>query len=525
MVRAQEIKASIRYHDNESKAPSRTFSHGSDGLNAQQVAAVEFDHRNGAVLVLAGAGSGKTTVLTRRIARLCRQQREKSTKAEGPRGILALTFTKDAALEMEGRLRTLLDSDAPLSPFPPIPPFPQIGTFHAFAYRMIRAEGNGMANWKRLGFEQSPMLMDSAARHTWLSGMRRTMDIKTSVQVLEGWLDNPFTENPVSINADQPMTDEENSQVRNEIRNRFRSHLLKSGFIGFEDMVALALRLFQDFPQVLADFQARTSHLLVDEFQDTSRDQLELVRVLMGKSRNLFLVGDDDQAIYGFRGADPGNIRAALDSFPGMQIIKLETNYRSTPAIVKYANSVFWSKAHSLRKRLVAGGKVAGGRRPAPVRKIIHSSGADQARWLGDEILRLHRKEGLAWSDIAILYRLNVLESYYRSLLERLVGSDAAAEVVLSTVHGAKGLEYQAVFFVGLEDGILPYRRRGESMPPDRLAEEQRIFYVGVTRARRFLYLCATRHRILRGKAISADISPFLQGRIFTLLRRFLRRE
>ncbi len=521
-MRAQEIKASIRYPDVESKAVTGTLPHGSEGLNAQQIAAVEFDHQNGSVLVLAGAGSGKTTVLTRRIARLCKLQRENALKAAGAGGILALTFTKDAALEMEGRLHKLLDSDATLSHFPP---FPQIGTFHAFAYGMIRAEVKGMANWKRLGFEQSPVLMDSVVRRSWVRGMRRTMDLKISVQDLEGWLDNPFTENSALFNADPATFDETDSELRKEIRGRFRSHLLNSGCIGFEDMVALALRLFQDFPQVLADFQSRTTYVLVDEFQDTSRDQLELVRILMGESRNLFLVGDDDQAIYGFRGADPGNIRAALDSFPGMQIIKLETNYRSTPAIVKYANSVFGSKAHHLRKRLVAGGKVSGGGRPPPVRKIIHSSGADQAHWIGHEILRLHQKEGLAWSEMAILYRLNVLEPYYRSLLERLVGNEAAGEVVLSTVHGAKGLEYPAVFFVGLEDGILPYRRRGESMPPERLAEERRIFYVGVTRARRFLYLCATRRRILRGKAVSADISPFLHGRIFTLLRRFLRRE
>jgi len=508
-----------------------------EGLNPQQAEAVLSDHRDGAVLVLAGAGSGKTTVLTRRIARLCMETLAATGKKETTGlpgdvagketdkagiGILALTFTKDAAHEMEERLRSLL------GPIFPASDFPRIGTFHAFAFGLIRSGSAGNPNWRRLGFARSPGLVDAAQRRAWLVGARKEIAPEVPLDRLEDWLAHPF--------EDRNPSEGDGVDLRTRLRRLFRSHLLETGAVAFDDMVALALRLLRECPDVLADFRSRTAYVLVDEFQDTSRDQLELVRMLMGESRNLFLVGDDDQAIYGFRGADPGNIDAALESFPGLRILKLETNYRSTQPIVAYANSVFRDKPRRLRKQLrvgripkafeggpAPGGPTAAG--PAPVRKIIHAQGADQAGWMAEEMRRLHRQEGLRWDEMAILFRLNILEPYYRALVERMVGPEAAKQVILSTVHGAKGLEYPAVFFMGLEDGILPYRRRGEPLPPERLAEEKRIFYVGVTRAQRFLYLCAARKRVLRGKQVAADVSPFLHGPLMAALRKLGRRE
>jgi superfamily I DNA/RNA helicase len=197
-----------------------------------------------------------------------------------------------------------------------------------------------------------------------------------------------------------------------------------------------------------------------------------------------------------------------MAAFPGMRILKLETNYRSSAPIVAYANAVFRDKPEALRKRLEAGSP--GG--TVPVRKVVHRDGAEQAAWMIAEMRRLREREGLAWEDMAVLFRLNVLETYYRSMLARLGGEEAAQGVVLATVHAAKGLEYPAVFFAGLEDGILPYHRGKEPPPPERLAEERRIFYVGVTRAQRFLYLCSCRRRFLRGKVVEAEASPFLRA-------------
>jgi DNA helicase II / ATP-dependent DNA helicase PcrA len=519
-VKTQEFKASIRLPDLESNRHHMLDDELMSGLNPQQTLAVSFDHARGAVLVLAGAGSGKTTVLTRRIAALCRQHAGDFQKISGINGILALTFSKAAALEMAERLRTFLKMEVPSSDFL------KIGTFHAFALGLIRGESLGVPNWKRLGFVNCPALIDSEKRQIWLKEVRKEiapeMAPEMTLALLETWLEHPFTEDSLETQA----------ELRTLIRSRYRDYLFSIGELGFDDMVALAIRILRDAPEVLADFQNRTAYVLVDEFQDTSVEQFELVRILMGESRNLFLVGDDDQAIYGFRGANPGNIQAALNSFPGMQILKLETNYRSTAPIVAYANLVFAGKAISLRKRLVAGrrenNKSKGASRvasPPPVRKIIHGGGVDQAIWMATEIKRLHAELGLAWNEMAILFRVNALEGYYRSLLERMVGSEASQGMVLSTVHAAKGLEYAAVFFVGLEDGILPYRGRGEILGPEQWAEEKRIFYVGVTRAQRYLYLCAVRQRILRGKQVTAEVSPFLRGRFHSALLRLGRRE
>ena len=450
-----ETKPSIHLQIVECKPTDKEWEGFSQGLNPQQIAAVEFDHETGSVLVLAGAGSGKTTVLARRIARVFAKSIEDHRPNEKSAGILALTFTKDAALEMELRVQTLLGVNANWQSSL------RFGTFHAFSYGLIRGWFNGIPNWKRLGFSKAPIL--------------------------------------------------ENSEAKERIT--------------FDNMVPLAVQLLTNFPDVLADLQTRTEYILVDEFQDTSREQLDLIKLVMGDRRTLFLVGDDDQSIYGFRGANPGNIHKAIESFPGLHILKLETNYRSTPEIVRFANSVIHGKPRALRKRLVSGVQAMPGKRFAPVCKIGHDQGGDQVVWLASEIVRLHEQEGIAYCDIAILFRLNVLHSYYRSMLEKRIGTEAAHEVVLNTVHGSKGLEYLAVFFVGLEDGILPYHRGDEKLSSERLAEERRIFYVGVTRAKRFLYLCYTRKRILRGKTVMAKKSEFLLSRFISMLFRMSRKR
>lgn len=449
------------------------------GLNAEQTAAVSADP-DCALLILAGAGSGKTTVLTRRAAYFC-------DPAFG--GVLALTFTKDAALEMETRLRASGAWERAAEP-------PWIGTFHAFAFSLIRRDGH----WERLGFMRAPRLLEEDALTAWI-GSAIESDRAVGISPTEGpgtlaaWLGDAFAE------------DADGEGARAAWRARFRRHALSEGLIGFGDMVALALRLLNGHAEVLGACRQRWPRILVDEFQDTSRDQLELVRLLAGGPQRLFLVGDDDQAIYGFRGADPGNLRAALELFPSLRVLKLETNYRSSEPIVAYANSVFRGKPAALRKRLRAGSP----RGRAPVRTLLHADGVEQARWMIGEMERLRAREGLAWSDMAVLFRINALEPYYRSALERLAGPEAAREVAFATVHAAKGLEYPAVFFVGLEDGILPHRRAGAPLPRERMDEERRIFYVGVTRAQRFLYLCACRRRILRGKPVEAGPSPFLR--------------
>jgi superfamily I DNA/RNA helicase len=472
------------------------------GLNPEQAAAVLLDHEaHGPALVLAGAGSGKTTVLARRIAR------QAELDGDGG-GILALTFTKDAAEEMEARVRGLLGRDDGDRAGGRAFRMPGFGTFHAFAYGLLRDSPGGVPNWRRLGFAASPAVADPGARTAWLRKEREARGLALPVEMLEGCLAHPFEGDAVTI----PPAGLD-AAVAADLRRRYREHLLASAGIAFDDMVSLAIRLLREHPEALDETRRSTRRVLVDEFQDTSPDQLELLRLILGGSPSLFLVGDDDQAIYAFRGADPGNIARARELFPGLRILKLETNYRSTPPIVAYANGIFRDKPEALRKTLRAGRPLPPGGAPAPVRTLVHASGAEQGAWMAGEMRRLMREEGLGWKDMAVLYRLNALEPYYRSMLARLAGREAAEQVVLATVHASKGLQYPAVFFAGLEDGVLPYRRPGgrEASSRERLAEERRIFYVGVTRAERFLYLCACRSRMARGRLRDQEPSPFLR--------------
>jgi len=505
-VRPREIQSIIRLENIESNRASKVEKTFTQGLNSEQMEAVLFDQAKGPLLVLAGAGAGKTTVLTRRIAWLCHKMESEIKKNQDqfethmdPARILALTFTKEAALEMESRLKNFGGASA----------IPWIGTFHAFAFSILREFVLGSSNWHRLGFSKSLTLLNEAARKEWLVQCRRNFFPEWSLDQLQHFLSGPFEKDE---NQFQKRGDTQIESIL-DLRRKYRVYLLESGQIGFDDMVTLVLRLFTEHKAVLAEYQRRFGFVLVDEFQDTSHDQFEFLRLLMGENQNLFLVGDDDQAIYGFRGADLTNMDKAFEAFPTMNLLKLETNYRSSKPIVKYANEVFRNKPVRFRKQLVAGNKKI--TEANPVQKIIHANGIDQGKWLIQELVSLTQKHGMAWTEIALLFRIRALEKYYRSLIQNYFGSEVMQKVVFTTVHGAKGLEFPVVFFMGLEDGILPYHRPSEILPPEKMAEERRIFYVGVTRAQRFLYLCALKKRVLHGRELEAKPSPFLRRGFF----------
>lgn len=505
-VLSREIKAIIRSEKDESNHASVIENSFTQGLNSEQTEAVLFDHANGPLLVLAGAGAGKTTVLTKRIAWLCHKIEQDIKKNQHefeihskPARILALTFTKDAALEMESRLKNLIN----------ISSVPWIGTFHGFAFSILREFTLGQSNWQRLGFSKAPVLLDEASRKEWLIQCRRNFFPEWSLDQLQHFLSGPFEKSgEKNENQIQKWGATQRESIVN-LRKRYREYLINSGQIGFEDMVTLVLRLFTEHREVLGEYQGRFAFVLVDEFQDTSNDQFEFLRILMGENQNLFLVGDDDQAIYGFRGADVTNLEKAFEAFPTLKLLKLETNYRSSKAIVKYANEVFRNKPVRFRKQLVVGNKKI--KDTFPVQKIIHDNGIDQCNWLVQEIQTLTQVHAVVATEIAILFRIHALDKYYRSVIKNYFGEEVMQKVIFSTVHGAKGLEFPVVFFMGLEDGILPYHRPTEILPKEKNAEERRIFYVGVTRAERFLYLCAVKKRVLHGRVIEAKPSPFLQ--------------
>lgn len=630
-----------------------------EGLNPQQREAVEY--RGPALLIVAGAGSGKTRVLTHRIAHLL------ATKDAWPSQILAITFTNKAAAEMRERVRNLLGEAADGM---------WLKTFHSACVLILRRESG------RLGFDSNFTIYDSGDSRAILK--RIIKDVGADIHKL-----TPAGVGAAISNAKNELADAE-SYARNvdqndpvarmisEIFSRYQYELRKNNAFDFDDLIGETVHLFRAFPDVLAQYQQKFKHILVDEYQDTNHAQYALIREL-AKSASLTVVGDSDQSIYAFRGADIRNITEFEKDFPGARSILLEQNYRSTQNILSAANAVisnnFDRPAKNLWTAAGDGEKIVG---------YTGYSAHDEAQFIADEINKLHSKsqgdDSIDFRDIAVFYRTNsqtraledifirsgipyrvvggtkfyerqeikdamaylvaiantrddlatrrilnvpkrgigdasetqiasyaeknnlsvrevlshvselgfgpkiagainqlaemmdnleamipneqvdvilravldrtgLLESLRNSKdpqdearvenLEELVSvarefqrnnpegrlpdflnevalvaaadelDDESGTVSLMTLHTAKGLEYEAVFLTGIEEGLLPHRM--SFITPGGMAEERRLFYVGITRARKKLHLSLAMNRTTFGESESAMPSRYLQ--------------
>ena len=621
-----------------------------EALNPPQRAAVE--HRGGPLLVVAGAGSGKTRVLTRRIAHLL------ATGDALPWEILAITFTNKAADEMRRRVVELVGPQAQRM---------WVSTFHSACLRMLRSHA------ARLGYRSSFTIYDAADSLRLVEIVAAELDIDTKRLP-------PRSVAAVISQAKAELIDatqfrQESGYGGDPFQRRiadvyavYQERLLAANAMDFDDLLLQAVRLLQTCDDVRHGYQERFAHVLVDEYQDTNRAQHELVALLAKERGNVCVVGDGDQSIYRWRGADVTNILDFEKTFPDATTVLLEQNYRSTQTILDAANAVIANNASRRPKRLFTEG-VAGD----PICRYRAEDERDEAAWVAAEIARLLAAERVAYGDIAIFYRTNaqsrVVEeelvragvpykvvggtrfyerreirdmlAYLRLLANpddevsarrvvnvpkrgigatsvlRLAGWAAAqgqslsgalahateaglsgkalkgaaeldllvtelrevmataapgelvqlvaertgyldelraehsheadgrienvAELVgvaaeyddlaelletvalvsdsdeldtettrvsLMTLHTAKGLEFPAVFLVGLEDGVFPhFRALGE---PRELEEERRLCYVGITRARRWLYLSHAWVRTLWGRTTHNIPSRFL---------------
>jgi DNA helicase II / ATP-dependent DNA helicase PcrA len=310
--------------------------------------------------------------------------------------------------------------------------------------------------------------------------------------------------------------DPEQRHLLNVLTLRLRSARVRNGLCEFADLIQGCLAIMRSSSDLADSYSRRFDVVLVDEFQDTNPLQVELLHRLCCPKTHVFAVGDDDQAIYGFRGADTGPILDFESHFPGALILKLETNYRSTPAILSCANRVFRGKADAYRKVLRAGrGERGRGTRPT---KRRCASQADLYEWVARRIAAHGQRDGIPACSIALLFRLNQTKGHAEQYWKRL--NPEGERPAFLTIHGAKGLEFPVVFLCDLEEGILPnYRLRGgrgrsgvsawigalfsprsRSAPLDcDMEEEQRLFYVGVTRAQRYLYLLTCSSKEVRG--------------------------
>ncbi|HIC94135.1 MAG TPA: hypothetical protein EYP09_07785 [Anaerolineae bacterium] len=371
-----------------------------EGLNPAQREAVEAT--SGPVLVLAGPGSGKTRVLTHRVAYLIR------VCGVDPARIMAVTFTNKAAQEMRGRLVALIG--ARLSRL-------TIGTFHAICARILRREA------RHLDISRDFVIYDESDQLGLVRQALQDLNLDEKTYRPRAMLAaiSKAKSELVGPQDYEPQTYWQ--EVVGRVYVRYQELLAANDALDFDDLLMSAYRLFAEHPDVLANYQERYLHILVDEWQDTNMAQYELVKLLAAKHRNIFVVGDEDQSIYRWRGADFRNLHRFRSDFPEAKLILLETNYRSTQTILDVANAVISRNVHRTPKRL----RTERGR-GVPV--VVHEAYNEQeeAQYVVEEIARLVA-EGYRPGDCAVMYRTNaqsrVLEDAFvrAGLPYKLVGA------------------------------------------------------------------------------------------------------
>jgi DNA helicase II / ATP-dependent DNA helicase PcrA len=372
-------------------------------LNPAQREAVE--HVHGPLLVLAGAGSGKTRVLTTRIANLIDRH------GVPPERIFAVTFTNKAAGEMKQRIGRLLGRD---------PSGLWIGTFHSLSARLLRREA------ELLGFSRRFTIYDEDDR---LSLIKRLMDQRghstklfppRAVQSLISAAKNRMVP-PSELAAGSPF--DRLALASADVYGALGPALKAANAMDFDDLLLHPLTLFRERPDRLRAYQERFSFILVDEFQDTNRAQYELIR-LLGAHGNVCAVGDDDQSIYGWRGADVRNMQDFLRDFPGAKLVRLEENYRSTRIVLDAANGVIAENAGRIGKTLIT--RRSGGE---SVTLLAAADERDEAEWVVRELERRSAAGEWSYAEMAVLYRTNsqsrALEEAFRraGVPYRLIGA------------------------------------------------------------------------------------------------------
>ncbi|MBT6095968.1 MAG: UvrD-helicase domain-containing protein [Rhodospirillaceae bacterium] len=363
-----------------------------DGLNETQREAVEAI--DGPVLVLAGAGTGKTRVLTTRLAHILMQGRAQ------PWQLLAVTFTNKAAREMKERVGSLVR--APVEGW-------WVGTFHAIGARILRyhAEAVGLnPNFTILDADDQVRLVKQYIDVHEIDDKR--FPARTIVGTIQRWKDRGLTPDKVTLNEGADLAE---GRILNLYRD-YQERLQQVNAADFGDLLLLCLELFQKQPEVLQKYQQQFRFVMVDEYQDTNVAQYLWLRMLAQGHKNICCVGDDDQSIYSWRGAEVGNILRFEEDFPGAKVVRLERNYRSTPHILAAASGLIAHNEGRLGKTLWT--EENGGDR-VRVRGVW--DGEEEARIIGDEIEALHGK-GHALNQMAVLVRAGF---QMREFEERLI--------------------------------------------------------------------------------------------------------
>ena len=350
-----------------------------EGLNSAQREAVQLIE--GPVLVLAGPGSGKTRVLTQRVAYLV-----KECGCE-PYRIMAVTFTNKAAREMKERLHHLLGERLRQL---------TIGTFHAICVRILRRQA------RYLGIPSNFVIYDAADQLSLIRQALKDLDLDDKTyrpQAIQAAISRAKSE---LIGPDEYRPQTYWQEVASRVYQRYQELLAANSALDFDDLLMATARLFRGHEDVLSKYQRRYRYILVDEFQDTNMAQYELLKLLSEKHRNLFVVGDEDQSIYRFRGADFRNLQRLRDDYPEARVVLLEKNYRSTQTILDAAKSVIALNVHRTPKELYTD-KGQG----LPIAVFEAYNEQEEGQYVVDEIQRLVAQRFCRPSDCAVMYRTN----------------------------------------------------------------------------------------------------------------------
>lgn len=376
-----------------------------DTLNREQKEAVL--QTEGPLLLLAGAGAGKTRCLTHRIAYLIDEMGVK------PWNILAITFTNKAAGEMRERVDSLVGFGADQV---------WVSTFHSLCVRILRR------HIERIGFDNGFTIYDADDQKTVMKGICKRMNIDTKMykeRALLGAISSAKDELISVREYELDAAKDFGKAVYAKVYREYQETLQKNNALDFDDIIVKTVELFKSCQEVLDYYQERFQYVMVDEYQDTNTAQFELVKLLAGKYRNLCVVGDDDQSIYRFRGANIRNILDFENYFPEARVIKLEQNYRSTQSILDAANAVIRNNKSRKEKALWTD---RGTGNPIHFRQFDNAY--EEAEYIADDVCRKVRKEGAQYKDCAILYRTN---AQARLLEERMIMEGVPYNVVGGT--------------------------------------------------------------------------------------------
>lgn len=365
-------------------------SHLLDALNDAQRDAVSAER--GTLLILAGAGSGKTRVLVHRIAWLLQVERVP------PWSILAVTFTNKAAREMRGRIEEMLGE--PIGGM-------WVGTFHGLAHRFLRA------HWQDAQLPQHFQIMDADDQFRSIKRILKAMELDESrfpPRQAQGFINKQKDEGlrPRHLDSGGDFYLEKMIAIYQE----YEATRIRGGMLDFADLLLCSLELLRDREDILHHYRQRFRHILVDEFQDTNAIQYAWLRLLAGQNDSLFAVGDDDQSIYGWRGARVENIQSFQGDYPGTRTIRLEQNYRSSGNILAAANALIANNPSRLGKNLWTEDSEG-----EPIRRYSAFNEVDEARFVVERIRRFVQDEGHRRDDCAILYRTTAQSRLFEEAL------------------------------------------------------------------------------------------------------------